>query len=97
MKRKTNELTIAEAINLLLNAYGIKDKLMEVRLINSWEKITGTIVSNLTSGLSIKNKILFVKCKSAPLRHELSYHKTDLIQKLNEEAGGKVIEDIVFQ
>ena len=47
IKRK-NEQTLKEAIDMLLNAYGLTPKLKEVRIISEWETVVGVNVAKLT-------------------------------------------------
>ena len=96
MRRYSNELTLKEAIEQLLNAYGMKDKVNASRLINSWETVVGSMIKRHTLDLNLKRKTLYVKVDSAALRNELSYAKENLIKNLNKYAGANVITDIVF-
>lgn len=93
---RSNEISIKEAIRQLLKAYRLDDKLNEVRLINSWEKVVGKMISKHTGKLYIKRKKLFVSLDSAALKAELSYSKEKIIKMLNSEVGGEVIVEIVF-
>ena len=96
MRRISNELTLKEAIEQLLNAYGMKDRINESRLINSWETVVGAMINRHTLDIHIKRKVLYVKVDSAALRNELSYAKDKLIKNLNKYAGVYVIKEIVF-
>ena len=96
MRRYSNELTLKEAIEQLLNAYGMKDKVNASRLINSWETVVGSMINRHTLDLNVKRKTLYVKVDSAALRNELSYAKESLVKNLNKYAGANVITDIVF-
>ena len=92
----SNEISIKEAIKKLLKAYRLEDKLNETRLINSWEKVVGKLISKHTTNLYIKKKILFVRLDSAALKTELSYSKEKIIKMLNDEVGVETIYGIVF-
>lgn len=92
----SNEISIKEAIKQLMKAYRLDDKMNELRLINSWEKVVGKLISKHTTNLYIKNKKLFVRLDSAALKTELSYSKEKIIGMLNQEVGEKVIDKIVF-
>jgi hypothetical protein len=94
---RSNDQSLGEAIKEFLHSYRLEDKLNETRLIQSWEKIVGALVSKHTNGLYIKNKILFVHIDSCALRNELNYSREKIIRELNQEATTKVIEDIVFK
>jgi len=94
--RATNDQTIKEVIMDLLKTYRIENKLHAVRLIDSWEVVTGKLISNHTVNLYVKQKTLFVYLDSAALRNELSYAKKKIIKALNKEVGVEVITDINF-
>ncbi len=93
---KHNELTMKQAIQEMLHAYKLQGRMDELKLMDAWAKVTGPMVQNRTKELSIRNKVLYVKLESAALREELSYSREKLIQRLNEETGLTVINQVVF-
>jgi hypothetical protein len=96
MKRR-NEETLKTVINRMLKAYGLEEGYFKTLLINSWPVVMGKMVSVKTIDLNIKNKVLYVKMSSAPLKQELSYGKQKIVAMLNEHVGHEVIVDVVFQ
>ena len=97
MPRRSNDQTLKEAVDSMLKAYRLDDRLRQVKLIDSWEKIMGPTVANRTVEIKIFGKKLFVKLNSASLRQELFQEREKILNLLNEEAGAVVIEEIVFQ
>jgi predicted nucleic acid-binding Zn ribbon protein len=97
MRRKNNENKVSDVIELMLNQYGLSAQYREFRLLQSWSELMGPMIANRTEDIYIRNKILFIKLKSAALRNELMYEKARLVNRLNEAAGEAVIEEIVFQ
>ncbi|MBI3509187.1 MAG: DUF721 domain-containing protein [Bacteroidetes bacterium] len=95
--KKGNEYTIAEAIREMMETYRLDGKINELKVLNSWEKVMGPVISKYTKKMQINNRILFIELNSAPLREELSYGKTKIISMLNSEAGANVIDDIVLR
>lgn len=95
MKRR-NEVKLKEAIDHLLDAYKLRGRLSENRLIQSWEKIMGKVIARHTSNIYLKENRLFVKLNSSVLRSELSYAKGKIIVRINEEIGQNLVKDIVF-
>lgn len=95
--RRKNTQKLGEVIQKYLEALDIDDKLKEVRLIKSWESIVGKMISNKTTKLYIKDKKLFVYMSSSIARNELSMVKDDLVIRLNQQAGGEIIQDIVLR
>lgn len=96
MKRKSNDNTVSEVIELMMHQYGLSGRYREFRLLQSWSQIMGPMVANRTDDLYIRNRTLYIKLKSAALRSELSYGRSRIIELLNEAAGGDVISEIVF-
>ena len=95
-KRSSESTHLKEAVNSMLEKYNLQTKFRETQLIHSWEKIMGKPISARTSGLYIKNKILFVKLSSAPLKKELSMGKTKIIELFENQVGAGIIIDIKF-
>ena len=95
--KKANDYTLGEAIKDFLNAYRLDDKLLERKVIDSWGKVMGKMVSNHTKDIYIRNKKLFVKVDSAALRNELSYTKEKIRDALNKEAGGEAITEVIIR
>lgn len=92
-----NEHSLKEAIDQLLKAYKLDDKLAERRLIASWESVMGAMIAKHTKDLYIKHQQLFVTLDSAALRNELSLAKTKIVQMLNEEVGSQVIVEVILK
>jgi predicted nucleic acid-binding Zn ribbon protein len=92
----SNEFTLKQAIEALINNFKIEERLNETAIITEWERIVGKMVARHTSKIYIKNKVLFVELDSAALRNELGYAKTRLIAAVNAEVKANVITDIVF-
>lgn len=88
--------TLDEVLNLLLRNEGLETPLLQRRLINAWEVVTGDIVAKYTREKFIKNQTLFVKIINPSLKADLSMMKTDIVKKLNGYVGTMIIVDIKF-
>jgi len=94
--KNSNEQTLKEVIQALLDAYKLKDGMLESRILHSWDKIAGKFVAKHTETSYIRNKTLYIKLSSPALKNELSYAKSQLIEALNKTVDKEVISDIVF-
>lgn len=94
---KHNEHSIKEAIEQLLKAYKLDDRLAERRLLNAWEDVMGKMIANHTKDLFVKHKQLFVTLDSSALRNELAMAKTKIVKMMNEAAGAEVITDVILK
>ena len=95
MKYSTDR-PIGEVIREMIETYRLEGKLNEVKVLHSWENVVGEMIAKHTLDLYIKNGRLFVKVDSPALKNELSYSRSLIAEKLNQQAGGKVIEEVVF-
>lgn len=73
---------------------GLETPLLQKRTIDAWEHVTGKTVAEYTGEKFIKNQVLFVKITNPALRQDLSMMRSQLLRRLNEVAGVKVISDI---
>ena len=94
--KSSNEYTLKQAIEALIDQYKIEEKLSETVVINDWEKIVGKMIARHTKNMHIKKRILFIELDNASLRNELSYAKTRLILAINKSLKSEAIDDIVF-
>lgn len=95
--KKTDSEKVGGVILQYLREYGLETPLNEHRLIQAWDKVLGTAVSKYTRELRIYNQVLFVTVSSAALRNELMMRRTELVARLNAEAGAQVITQIVLR
>jgi len=94
--RKTNDKTLKEAIEQMLNVYKIKRRYDETGVVAAWPQLVGKSVANRTKELFIRDKKLFLRIESSVIKNELVMMRTQIIDKINEEAKGILVEEIVF-
>jgi len=93
--KNSNEQTLKEVIQALIDTYRLKDGLQESKLLQSWDKIAGPFIAKNTESLFIRKKTLYVRIGSPALKNELSFAKSKLIDALNKEVKQEVINEIV--
>ncbi len=96
MRKKNTEL-LSDVIRQVLGELHLDGPLNEKRLIDAWPLVLGSNIVQYTSGLSIRNKILYVNLTSSVLRHDLFLSREEIKKSLNSQVGVEVIEDIVFR
>ena len=94
--RRNNTRSISEVISGYVEAFRLKGKLSEVKLINSWSEIIGEKIAKRTLELKIQNRKLFVKIQSSIIRQELMMIRTELVKRLNAKAGESVIDEMIL-
>jgi hypothetical protein len=96
MAKRTNEQSLKEAIDQMLKSFHLDDKMKELQVVSSWEKVMGKTVSNRTTKIFMNGSKLFIYLNSASLREELLHQREKIIARLNTEAGSEVVEEIIF-
>ena len=95
--RRANTQLLGDVLQEFLQANTtVAQKLAETRVIQSWSGVIGSGAMKYTTGIYIRNKVLYVRLSSAVLRNELTMCREQLIARLNNEVGEEVIRDIVF-
>jgi len=93
---RTNDRSLKEAIEQMLHVYKLRRKFDETSLIAAWPEMMGKAIANRTKEIFIRDRKLFIRLESSVIRNELMMMRSDIIEKMNERAGGKVIEEIVL-
>jgi hypothetical protein len=95
--RKSNEQTLKEVINDFLESNHMKGKLKEINIINNWEKLVGVLIAKNTTKIYFHKGKLHLHIESPPLRQELTYTRSKIVELVNREAGEELIDDVVIR
>jgi hypothetical protein len=93
---RTNDKSLKEAIEQMLQVYKIKRKYDETGIKASWPELVGKSVANRTKEIYIHDKKLFLRIESSVIKNELLLMRTQIIDKINAEAKGILVEEIIF-
>lgn len=96
-QRRSNEQTLQEVISELFETNHMSGKLKEINIINNWERLVGALIAKNTTKIYIHKGKLFLHIESPPLRTELAYSKSKIIDLINKEAGEELIDDVVVR
>lgn len=94
--KKSNENSLKEVIEQLIDTYRLRDRLNEVKIRRTWEDVMGNAISNRTDHLSVNNGTLVIKVSSAALREELTFRKDQICELMNKELGGPFLTKVVI-
>lgn len=92
--RRSNEMTLKEAVDRLVDAYGLREKLDQQAVASLWDDLVGGMVARHTVTVKLRKGTLFVKVDSAPLRQELTFMREALAEKVNQRLGRTVVEKV---
>ena len=97
LMKGNNNKTIGEIIKKLMKNPKISKKLDQLDALDIWKEIVGKTIVKYITEQKVYNNILYVKLKSAVVRNELSYKKSELINKINHKSGKTIITDIILK
>ena len=82
----------------LMQRLGLKERLHETEVMEAWGKIVGEFISAHSAPVALREGVLYVRVLQPALHYELEQvSKIDILRKLKQRFGGKVIRDIRFR
>jgi hypothetical protein len=94
--RKANDKSLKDAIEQMLQVYKIKRRYDETAIIAAWPDLVGKSVANRTKEIYIHDKKLFLRIESSVIKNELMMVRSQIIDKVNENAKGILVEEVIF-
>lgn len=85
---------LGEVLQRFLREEGLEQPLLQRRLLASWDNVVGESVARYTGEKYIRNQTLYVRIVNPALRQDLSMTRSQLVKRLNGQAGGLVITDV---
>ena len=95
--RGDNNKKLGDIVRKLMANPKLSKRLDKLDALDAWEDIIGSSLIKYIADQKIYNGILYVKLKSAVVRNELSYRKSEFIEEINQKTGKDLISDIVFR
>jgi predicted nucleic acid-binding Zn ribbon protein len=86
-------MQLSDAIVQYLRESGLEQSVLEVQVEEAWPKVMGDVVNRLTRSVEVREGVLVVHVNSAALKTQLFENRFELVSKLNEAVGAKVIRD----
>ncbi|SMO38962.1 Protein of unknown function [Saccharicrinis carchari] len=96
MERK-NAVHIKSIIHDILKKESLDHKMLENRVVRSWEKVIGKTVARATTNIYMYRGTLYLSINSSVMRNELLMLKDKIMHALNEEVGHKVVTAVVIR
>jgi predicted nucleic acid-binding Zn ribbon protein len=91
-------LAPAELLPRLMQRLGLKERLHETEVQEAWSKIVGDFIAAHSAPVALREGILYVRVLQPALHYELEQvSKIDILRKLKQRFGGKIIRDVRFR
>lgn len=82
----------------LMQRLGLKERLHENEVMEAWSRIVGEFIAAHSAPIALREGILYVRVLQPALHYELEQiSKIDILRKLKQRFGGKIIRDVRFR
>ena len=92
-----SEYSIGQALNKFLQRSHLKNGVRAIQIEEIWEKLMGKTIAQYNDKIQIVNQKLFITTSVGPLKNELMYQKNQIIERVNEAFGEKIISEVIIQ
>jgi len=96
-RRKGEFRHIGGIIDRVLKDYRHQSDQELLRVWDLWDSIVGEEIAGNTKPAAFKGDLLLVFVSSSTWLHQLQFLKTDIIDKINDAFGDKLVRDIRFK
>ena len=87
-----------ELLPRLMQQLGLSERLHETEVMEAWKGVVGDFIATHSAPVSLREGVLFVRVLQPALHYELDrVAKPDVLRKLKQRFGAKVIRDIKFR
>ena len=95
MKREEVK-SIKELLGHFIHESGLAPGLNEARVALLWDELLGPAVASATLQKRLKEGKLYVRLRSSVVRNHLFTQRTNIVAKINQTMGKKVVSDIIL-
>ncbi len=88
---------IQQAFSNLFRDLPNGNRIRALTAVHCWSQVVGPEAAAATEAENVRDGILFIRTKSSVWSHELSLHKSHILEDLNKRLGGHFIQDIIFR
>jgi len=88
---------VGPILERLFSSLNLGIKVKQYQILDVWEGVVGEAIARQTQPNHIRNMVLWVTVSSSTWMQQLEFMKKQIVGRLNECIGEKVITDIRFR
>lgn len=97
MAKKSNDVTLKEALTMMLKSKRMKSGLYKTKIEQLWKEKMGNTIAQSTSEIRVYKNKLYLTINSAPIKNELTYSKAKIIKMVNQHLQEEFLEDVIIR
>jgi hypothetical protein len=75
----------------------LKNGIRAAQIEEVWLELMGNTIAKYTDKIYIFDQKLFIETSVGPLKNELGFQKQQIIERVNEKMGEKIITDVIIK
>ena len=88
----------SDVLPKIMQRLGLRERLHEAEVMEAWHHIVGEFIAVHSAPVALREGVLYVRVLQPALHYELDQvSKIDILRKLKQRFGTKVIRDIRFR
>jgi predicted nucleic acid-binding Zn ribbon protein len=97
-KRISNQQSLKDVIEDFFNQSSVlREGHIRHKILAQWKELVGDHISKSTNDVWYQDKKLFVYLNSSVLRNELTFHKQELKDKINQHFRAEYVQEIILK
>ena len=91
------EFKLGDALKQFVQNSKLKNGIRAAQIEEVWLELMGNTISKYTDKIYIFDQKLFIETSVGPLKNELGFQKHQIIERVNEKMGEKIITDVIIK
>lgn len=91
------EFKLGDALKQFVQNSKLKNGIRAAQIEEIWLELMGTTIAKYTNKIYIFDQKLFIETSVGPLKNELGFQKQQIIERVNEKMGEKMIIDVIIK
>ena len=88
----------SDVLPKLMQRLGLRERLQETEVLEAWGNIVGEFIAAHSAPVALREGVLYVRVLQPALHYELEQiSKIEILRKLKQRFGGKIIRDVRFR
>jgi len=88
---------LGDALKQFVQNSKLKNGIRAAQIEEVWQELMGATIAKYTDKIYIFDQKLFIETSVGPLKNELGFQKQQIIERVNEKIGEKIISDVIIK
>lgn len=88
---------LGKILSDLIDKFGYRDRMDAARAVESWPKLAGPTIADVTESVWMRNGRLHIKLRSSAWRHQLHMQREGWRKRINEHLGREAVDEVLFK